>query len=147
MVRIILGSKSDIGIGDQIKSMLDDFGVRYDLHISSAHRNPEQTKLLASEAEILGYQVIIAAAGMAAHLPGVIASYTILPVIGVPLSGSALSGIDSLYSVVQMPTGIPVATVAVDGAKNAAILAIEILALSDPGLKLKLQSYRQSFVS
>lgn len=144
-VRIILGSKSDINKGEQIQEMLSQLGVDYDFYISSAHRHPEQTKKLASEAQADGVKIIIAAAGMAAHLPGVVAAYTTLPVIGVPLSGSALSGVDALYAVVQMPTGIPVATVAIDGAKNAAILAAEILAITDESIHSKLIEYRRSF--
>ena len=122
--------------------MLKDFGVDYDFHISSAHRNPEKTAQLAKNAEAEGVQVIIAAAGMAAHLPGVIAAHTILPVIGVPLVSGNLGGIDALLSIVQMPTGVPVATVAIGGVKNAALLAIQILALNNPELKEKLRLYR-----
>ena len=114
----------------------------YDFHISSAHRNPEKTAQLAKNAEAEGVQVIIAAAGMAAHLPGVIAAHTILPVIGVPLVSGNLGGIDALLSIVQMPTGVPVATVAIGGVKNAALLAIQILALNNPELKEKLRIYR-----
>lgn len=149
MVLIILGSKSDVekvsGCGDTLKK----FGVPFKQEISSAHRQPEKTLRLVKEAEESGVKVIIAAAGMAAHLPGVIASHTTLPVIGIPISGSALSGADALYSIVQMPTGIPVACVAIGshGAKNAALLAVEILALSDDELKGKLKAYRQELAS
>jgi 5-(carboxyamino)imidazole ribonucleotide mutase len=145
LVRIILGSKSDTLFGDSIREQLSLFKIPYDFFISSAHRNPERTRELAMNAESDGIQVIIAAAGMAAHLPGVIASYSILPVIGVPLSGSALKGQDSLYAIVQMPTGIPVATVAIDGAKNAAILAAEIIALTNKTVREQLKKYRLSF--
>ncbi len=141
-VRVILGSKSDMEKGQQIKEYLEMFGIEYDFYVSSAHRNPEQTMLLAKNAEAEGIKVIIAAAGMAAHLPGVIASHTILPVIGVPLKGSSLSGADALYAIVQMPTGVPVATVAIDGSKNAAILAAQILALSDQNVKTKLADFK-----
>ena len=141
-IRIILGSKSDVEQCEVMQQMLKDFGVDYDFHISSAHRNPEKTAQLAKNAEAEGVQVIIAAAGMAAHLPGVIASHTILPVIGVPLVSGNLGGIDALLSIVQMPTGVPVATVAIGGVKNAALLAIQILALNNPELKEKLRIYR-----
>jgi phosphoribosylaminoimidazole carboxylase PurE protein len=125
-----------------MQQILKDFGVDYDFHISSAHRNPEKTAQLAKNAEAEGVHVIIAAAGMAAHLPGVIAAHTILPVIGVPLVSGNLGGIDALLSIVQMPTGVPVATVAIGGVKNAALLAIQILALNNPELKEKLRIYR-----
>ena len=141
-IRIILGSKSDVEQCEVMQQMLKDFGVDYDFHISSAHRNPEKTAQLAKNAEAEGVQIIIAAAGMAAHLPGVIAAHTILPVIGVPLVSGNLGGIDALLSIVQMPTGVPVATVAIGGVKNAALLAIQILALHNPELKEKLRIYR-----
>lgn len=142
-VRIILGSKSDLRHGEKIKSFLEKFGIKYDFHISSAHRRPKETAKLALNAEEDGFSVIIAAAGMAAHLPGVLASHTILPVIGVPLTGPSLPGTDALYSVVQMPTGVPVATVAIDGAKNAAILAAQILALNNQDIKKSLKNYKK----
>jgi len=142
-VRVILGSKSDIKIGENIKEFLEKFGVDYDFHVSSAHRKPDATALLAKNAESEGFSVIIAAAGMAAHLPGVIASHTTLPVIGVPLKGNSLSGEDALHSVVQMPTGVPVATVAIDGGKNAAILAVQILALSDEKIRQRLKKFKK----
>jgi phosphoribosylaminoimidazole carboxylase PurE protein len=141
-IRIILGSKSDVEQCESMQQILKDFGVDYDFHISSAHRNPEKTAQLAKNAEAEGVQIIIAAAGMAAHLPGVIAAHTILPVIGVPLVSGNLGGIDALLSIVQMPTGVPVATVAIGGVKNAALLAIQILALNNPELKEKLRIYR-----
>ena len=149
MVLIILGSKSDIEAVSGCGELLKKFGVPFRQEISSAHRQPEKTISLVKEAEASGIKVIIAAAGMAAHLPGVAASHTILPVIGVPLSGSALSGMDSLYSIAQMPAGIPVACVAIGphGAKNAALLAIEILALSDSNLREKLKDYRKEQAS
>ena len=142
-VRIILGSKSAVEQCEAMQQILKKFGIDYDFHISSAHRNPEKTVQLAKNAEAEGVQVIIAAAGMAAHLPGVIASYTILPVIGVPLVSGNLSGMDALLSIVQMPTGVPVASVAIGGVKNAALLAIQILALHNPELKEKLRIYKE----
>ena len=148
-VLILLGSKSDLEAVKGCGELLDKFEVPYRLEISSAHRQPDKTRNLVKEAEETGAEVIIAAAGMAAHLPGVIASLTTLPVIGVPLAGSALSGVDSLYSIVQMPAGIPVATMAIGshGAKNAAIFAVEILALNDDSLKAKLKSYRDELAA
>jgi phosphoribosylaminoimidazole carboxylase PurE protein len=142
-VRIILGSKNDIEQCESIQQILKDFSIDYDFHISSAHRNPVKTVQLAKTAEAEGVQVIIAAAGMAAHLPGVIASHTILPVIGIPLVSSSLGGMDALLSMVQMPTGVPVASVAIGGVKNAALLAIQILALNNPELKEKLRIYKE----
>ena len=143
-VRIILGSKSDLDIAQPLSKVLEDFGVEYDFHISSAHRNPEKTVALAQNAEQDGIKVIIACAGMAAHLPGVIASHTILPVIGMPVASGALGGIDALYSIVQMPPGVPVASVAINANRNAALLAIQILALADPGLAEKFRAYKES---
>ncbi len=142
-VRIILGSASDMPHGEKIKETLDSFDIDYDFHVSSAHRKPKQTAALAENAMREGVKVIIAAAGMAAHLPGVIAAHTPLPVIGVPLTGPTLSGEDALYSVVQMPPGVPVATVAINGAKNAAILAAQILALSDDILRERLILFKE----
>ncbi|HPV14091.1 MAG TPA: 5-(carboxyamino)imidazole ribonucleotide mutase [Candidatus Cloacimonadota bacterium] len=143
-VRVILGSKSDVEICQPIQDVLAEFGVQYDFHISSAHRKPLETASLAQNAAAEGVEVIIACAGMAAHLPGVIASYTHLPVIGVPLASKTMGGIDALYSVVQMPPGVPVATVAINGAKNAALLAIQILALKDEALKQKFIEYKKA---
>ncbi len=142
-VRVILGSKSDKEQGDKIKEYLEKFGIEYDFHYSSAHRKPDETAMLAKSAEKDGVKVIIAAAGMAAHLPGVVASHTILPVIGVPLKGATLGGEDALLSVVQMPTGVPVATVAINGGKNAAILALQILALGDSAMREKLVALKK----
>ncbi len=144
-VLIVMGSKRDEQVMLKATEILDDFGITYRVEISSAHRNPERTRTLARRAEKEGAKVIIAGAGMAAHLAGVIASHTSLPVIGVPLSGSALSGLDALLSMVQMPSGVPVATVAIGeaGAKNAAILAAEILALSDGRLRKRLDKFRK----
>ena len=120
------------------------FHVEHDLYISSAHRNPENTMRLASSAESEGIQVLIAAAGLAAHLPGIIAANTCLPVIGVPLASGALNGIDSLLSIVQMPAGVPVACVAIGGAKNAALLAIQILSCADSELRERFREYKES---
>jgi len=145
-VLILLGSKSDEAAMAGCTEYLVRFGIPHDLRVSSAHRQPEETAALVKSAEQNGYAIIIAAAGMAAHLPGVAAAYTTLPVIGVPLEGSALHGVDALYSIVQMPAGIPVATVAIGaaGAKNAAVLAAEILALDNDGLRQKLRDFRSN---
>ena len=145
-VAILLGSKSDEQVMQGCADYLTRFGIQHDLKISSAHRQPDETAAFVKQAEQNGYSIIIAAAGMAAHLAGVTASHTTLPVIGVPLEGSALNGVDALYSTVQMPAGIPVATVAIGsaGAKNAAVLAAEILALNDPGIKQKLLEFRKN---
>jgi phosphoribosylaminoimidazole carboxylase PurE protein len=144
-VLILMGSARDQEVMLKGAKLLEDLDISYQMEVSSAHRNPEKTKRLAQEAEKKGVKVIIAGAGMAAHLPGVIASHTTLPVIGVPLSASSLSGLDSLLSIVQMPSGIPVATMAIGeaGSKNAAILAIQILALSDEKLKNKLEEFKK----
>lgn len=143
-VRIILGSKSDLEICKPIEEILNEFGVENELFISSAHRNPEKTTKLATEAEEEGVKVIIACAGLAAHLPGVVAAHTTLPVIGVPIASGALNGVDALYSIAQMPPGVPVACVAINGAKNAAYLAIQILANSDDELREKYRAYKES---
>jgi 5-(carboxyamino)imidazole ribonucleotide mutase len=144
LVRIILGSKSDLDKFEAAIETLNSFGVGYDLHVSSAHRNPEKTAQLAANAEAEGIKVIIAGAGLAAHLPGVVAAHTCLPVIGVPISSGALNGLDALYSIVQMPPGVPVACVAINGTKNAALLAVQILSGSDPELRARYNSYKQS---
>jgi 5-(carboxyamino)imidazole ribonucleotide mutase len=143
-VSIIIGSKTDYDVMRSCADTLETFGVQYELVISSAHRSPERTKAYVQEAEEKGAQVFIAAAGMAAHLAGVLASKTVKPVIGVPMSGSALSGIDALLSTVQMPAGMPVATVAIGkaGAINSAYLAMQIMALDNDDLRVKLQEDR-----
>jgi 5-(carboxyamino)imidazole ribonucleotide mutase len=143
-VSIIMGSKSDFDVMRSCSQTLEEFGVQYELIISSAHRSPERTKDYIVKAEAKGAQVFIAAAGMAAHLAGVLASKTIKPIIGVPMSASALSGIDALLSTVQMPAGMPVATVAIGkaGAINSAYLAMQILALENEELRMKLQEDR-----
>ena len=144
-VLVILGSKSDEETMAGCLSMLDKFEISYGYEISSAHRNPGKTRILAESAREEGYKVIIAAAGMAAALPGVIASHTILPVIGVPLPGSALNGVDALYAIAQMPAGVPVASMAIGshGAKNAALMAARIISLSDESLAKKLGKYQK----
>jgi phosphoribosylaminoimidazole carboxylase PurE protein len=144
-VLIVMGSRKDQEIMLKGAEILEKFKIPYQMEVSSAHRHPERTKRLAQSAERKGVKVIIAGAGMAAHLPGVIASHTTLPVIGVPLSSSPLSGVDSLFSMVQMPSGVPVATMAIGeaGAKNAAILAVEILALSDDKLRKSLEKFKK----
>jgi len=143
-VLILLGSDSDLPVMEEAVKTLKEFAIPYELTVASAHRSPERARRLAEEAEKNGFSVIIAAAGMAAHLAGVVASHTILPVIGVPMSGSQLNGLDALLSMVQMPSGVPVATVAIGkaGAKNSAILAAEILAVGDKELRKKLHSYK-----
>jgi 5-(carboxyamino)imidazole ribonucleotide mutase len=145
-VAIIMGSSSDKEIMQACADYLDYFEVVYEIHVMSAHRDPDKVIQFTENAERNGFSILIAGAGMAAHLPGVIASRTTLPVIGVPLAGSALGGQDALYSIVQMPAGIPVATVAIGkaGARNAAILAVEILALNDPTLKERLTTFRKA---
>ena len=138
-----MGSKSDLPVLKDVFSVLKSFGVEYDARVISAHRTPEAVEAFAKGAQARGIKVIIAAAGMAAALPGVIAANTTLPVIGVPIKGSVLDGVDALYSIIQMPPGIPVATVAINGAMNAAILAIQMLALSDAQLADSLAQYKR----
>jgi phosphoribosylaminoimidazole carboxylase PurE protein len=144
-VLIIMGSDSDLPVMEEAARILDSFGIPRLMTIASAHRTPERTAKLVKDAEKSGIEVIIAGAGMAAHLPGVVASHTIMPVIGVPLEASSLNGMDALLSMVQMPPGIPVATVAVGkaGAKNAAVLAAQILARNDSALLKKLHDHRK----
>lgn len=141
-VFIVMGSDSDAEVMSQAAAALDEFGVPYQMTVASAHRSPERTKNAILEAEQSGAAVFIAGAGMAAHLPGVVASFTTKPVIGVPLSGSALQGVDALYAIVQMPPGIPVASVAIGGARNAGILAAQIIAVADPALASRLKANR-----
>jgi 5-(carboxyamino)imidazole ribonucleotide mutase len=143
-VCIIMGSDSDAEVMLQACAALDEVGVAYEMKVASAHRSPERTKQIVTDAERGGAGVFIAGAGMAAHLPGVVASLTTKPVIGVPLSGSALQGVDALYAVVQMPPGIPVATVAIGGTRNAGVLAAQIIALSDAALAARLREQRVS---
>ncbi len=145
-VSIMMGSKSDYEVMSECAKTLEKFGVKYELIISSAHRSPKRTKEYIKEAEAKGAKVFIAAAGMAAHLAGAVAAYTTKPVLGVPMPGSALASMDSLFSTVQMPGGIPVGTLAVGkaGAKNAAYLAIQILALNDEVLAEALKQDRKN---
>lgn len=140
-VGIIIGSKSDLPVIEKAEKQLKDLGIEYDLTIASAHRTPKKVEDYAKSAEDK-YDLLIAAAGMAAALPGVIAAHTTLPVIGLPIHSKALSGHDALFSIVQMPPGVPVASVAIDGGKNAAILAAQILALKYPELKQKLKALK-----
>ena len=141
-VAIIMGSSSDLGVVRKAAEVLDSFSVPYEVHVYSAHRTPEEAKQFAQSARDNGFGAIIAAAGKAAHLAGAIAANTTLPVIGIPVKSSTLDGIDALLSTVQMPTGIPVATVAIDGAANAALLSVEILAVKDAALAEKLSQKR-----
>ncbi len=141
-IAIVMGSDSDWRVMEQSHQVLKDFGVDVDVEVLSAHRTPEKMFEFASNAQSNGYSVIIAGAGGAAHLPGMLASSTSLPVIGVPVSLGKLDGMDSLLSIVQMPAGVPVATVSIDGGKNAGLLALKILALSDAALMKKLDDYR-----
>lgn len=142
-IGIIMGSDSDLPVMEKAAEVLKEMGIGYEMEISSAHRLPEKTAEYARGARGRGIEVIIAGAGMAAHLAGVIASHTTIPVIGVPLKSGALNGVDALYSTVQMPAGIPVATVAIDGAKNAAYLACSILSIKYPEIAGKLEAYRE----
>ncbi|MGC8871644.1 MAG: 5-(carboxyamino)imidazole ribonucleotide mutase [Caldimicrobium sp.] len=141
-VGIIMGSDSDLPVMKEAAEVLEEFGVPYEITVVSAHRTPERMYEYAKTAEERGIEVIIAGAGGSAHLPGMTASLTTLPVIGVPVMTKALKGMDSLLSIVQMPAGIPVATVAINNAKNAGLLAIQILSLKYPELKEKLKKYR-----
>ena len=134
VVGVVMGSDSDLPVMQSAVDVLDELGIGHEVRVTSAHRTPDEMIQYGKDAADRGIQVIIAGAGGAAHLPGMLASVTILPVIGVPVRTSALSGMDSLLSIVQMPRGVPVATVAVDNATNAALLAARILALSDPEL-------------
>lgn len=142
-VAIIMGSKSDYPVVQKAEKMLDSFGVEYETRIISAHRTPKQAEEFAAGAEASGFGCIIAAAGKAAHLAGVLAATTPLPVIGIPMKSSTLDGLDSLLSVVQMPKGVPVATVAIDGAENAAILAVQMLAAADPALRQAVKDFKK----
>ena len=142
-VAIIMGSASDWDVMSPACSTLEEFGISYEKRVLSAHRNPGPLADYVRAARDNGFDIIIAGAGGAAHLPGVIAALTTLPVIGVPVKSKALNGLDSLLSIVQMPSGIPVATMAIDGAKNAALYAVAILALQDTALRKKLEDFRQ----
>ena len=142
IVGIIMGSDSDMPVMEKAFEVFDSFDIPYEVKILSAHRTPKQHTEYSSSAESRGLKVIIAAAGGAAHLPGVTAAHTNLPVIGVPIKSKALNGMDSLLSIVQMPPGVPVATVSIDGAKNAALLALQIIGISDEDVKQKLLAYK-----
>ena len=143
-VGIVMGSDSDLSVMSKAAEILDEFGISYEMHIISAHREPELFFEWARGAEERGIKVIVAGAGMAAHLPGMCAALFPMPVIGIPMHTSSLGGRESLYSIVQMPSGIPVATVAIGGGKNAGILAAKILAVSDPVLLGKLKEYSRN---
>lgn len=145
-VAVIMGSDSDWGTVKKTVAELKSYGVEFECHVMSAHRTPQLACEFAANAKDNGFGVIICAAGMAAHLAGVVAGHTTLPVIGIPCSSSNLDGLDALLATVQMPSGIPVATVAIDGAKNAAILAVQILALADEGLANKLAESKRAMI-
>ncbi|MFH1783490.1 MAG: 5-(carboxyamino)imidazole ribonucleotide mutase [bacterium] len=139
-----MGSRSDEAVVEKAVQVLREFRIPCEVHVMSAHRTPKKVQQYSTIAAKRGLEVIIAAAGKAAHLPGVIASMTILPVIGIPIKTSDLGGLDSLFSIVQMPKGVPVATVAINGAQNAALLAVEILAIKHTDIRKKLVKYKES---
>lgn len=143
-IGIIMGSDSDLPVVEKAVTTLDEFGVPYEVHVFSAHRTPAEAKDFSANARKNGFGAIIAAAGKAAHLAGAIAANTTLPVIGIPVKASTLDGLDALLSTVQMPAGIPVATVAIDGAANAALLALQILSVSDDEVAAKLDAQRKT---
>lgn len=143
-VAVVMGSDSDFPILKSSIKLLKEFGVDVEVMVCSAHRTPDKAAEFAKNAESKGFDVIIAAAGKAAHLPGVLAAYTPLPVIGIPIKSSTMDGLDSLLSIVQMPNGIPVATVAVDGAENAALLAVQILSIGYSELRDKMKDYKKN---
>lgn len=143
-VSIVMGSDSDLPIMEKAAQLLEEMDIEHEMRIISAHRTPEEAREFASTARERGVQVIIAGAGMAAHLAGAMAAHTHLPIIGVPLSGSSLAGQDALLSTVQMPPGLPVATMAIDGSRNAGIMACQILALQDQEVEEKLLEFRRS---
>lgn len=142
LVSIIMGSTSDLPVMEKAAKLLNDFAIPFEINALSAHRTPKEVEEFATNAQARGIKVIIAAAGMAAHLPGVIASMTTLPVIGVPIN-SSLDGMDALLAIVQMPPGIPVATVGINGAMNAGILAVQILSTDNEEIKAKLAAYKE----
>ncbi|HEU4480588.1 MAG TPA: 5-(carboxyamino)imidazole ribonucleotide mutase [Actinomycetota bacterium] len=143
LVGIVMGSDSDLPVMEKAGAVLDRFEVPFEIEVMSAHRKPARVTEYATSAVGRGLKTIIAGAGLAAHLPGVVAAHTTLPVIGVPLYQEGLAGADALYSCVQMPPGVPVATVAIGGAKNAAVLAVEIIATGDPGLVERLAAFKK----
>lgn len=142
-VAIVMGSDSDYPVLENCIKNLEEFGCETTIMVCSAHRTPDKAAIFAREAEERGIEVIIAAAGKAAHLPGVLAAYTVLPVIGLPIKSSTMDGLDSLLSIVQMPSGVPVATVAINGSDNAALLAIQVLGVKYPELREKMRSYKE----
>ena len=142
-VALIMGSKSDYPVVQRSEEVLKSFGVEFETRVISAHRTPKAAAEFAEKAEANGIEIIIAAAGKAAHLAGVMAAGTALPIIGIPVKSSTLDGLDSLLSMVQMPKGVPVATVAIDGAENAALLAVQILSLKYPGLRAAMKEYKE----
>jgi phosphoribosylaminoimidazole carboxylase PurE protein len=144
-VAIVIGSKSDASVAEKAEGVLREFGISFETMVISAHRTPNKIKTFAHSADSKGFSVIIAIAGLAAHLPGVIASMTTLPVIGVPAESGPLNGRDALFSIVQMPPGIPVACVGIGNATNAALLAIEIMCCAEPALRSKILEYRKRF--
>ncbi len=143
-VGVIMGSESDLPVVGKAAETLKSLGIPYEMHIYSAHRTPEEARDFARGAAEKGFGALIAAAGKAAHLAGALAANTVLPVIGIPIKSSTLDGLDALLSTVQMPSGIPVATVAIDGAQNAALLAAQIIAVDDPALAAKLMDLRKA---
>jgi 5-(carboxyamino)imidazole ribonucleotide mutase len=143
-VGIIMGSDSDLDVMKEAAKVMEDFGIAYEITVVSAHRTPERMFTYAKDARTRGLQVIIAGAGGAAHLPGMVASITTLPVIGVPVKLKTMDGLDSLLSIVQMPGGVPVATVAINNAKNAGLLAVQILSLQEPKLAEAMQQYKDT---
>ena len=145
-VAIIIGSDSDWGVMKKAAEVFNEFGVDAEITVASAHRTPERVKNFVTSCDEQGAKIFMAAAGCAAHLAGVVASYTAKPVIGVPINSEPLKGVDALLSTVQMPGGVPVATMAINGAKNAALFAVEILALQDKNLQMKLADYRANMV-
>lgn len=142
-VGIIMGSDSDMPVMEKAGTVFDRFGIEFEIEVMSAHRKPGRVSEYATTAQDRGLKVIIAGAGLAAHLPGVVAAHTPLPVIGVPLYQEGLAGADALYAIVQMPPGVPVATVAIGGSKNAAVLAAQIIATGDESLAEKLRTYKK----
>ena len=143
LVAVLTGSQSDVPVLEPCLQTLTDLGIEHELHVMSAHRTPDRVQQFAASAASLGFEVIIAAAGMAAHLPGVVAAWTNLPVIGVPVGKPGMSGLDALLSIAQMPPGVPVACMAVNGAKNAALYAAAILALKHPDVRQALERFRR----
>jgi 5-(carboxyamino)imidazole ribonucleotide mutase len=144
-VALVMGSKSDKELADKAEALLKEFGVDCESFVISAHRNPNKIRKFARAAEENGFGVVIALAGLAAHLPGVVASLTVLPVIGVPVESGPLHGEDALFSIVQMPSGIPVATVGIGNARNAALLAVQILSVHNLKLREKMKEYRKQY--